>query len=225
MSIISISDSKEELVEVKSNSVLLIDDIKIIGDRDLIGDELDLELGISIPGINDESNKEKISIRTFQTLIDSAKNDPKIKSIYLNIDDASIPFNKLKQVRDILSKFKEEKPIYSFSDFHTKSGYYLSSVSNFLSVSPPGFINISGFGIYDFFYKNLFDELGVKIELFRVGEFKGAAETYVRNDFSEENKEQYLEFLEERFNYYLDDISFSREFTFFTTDLSFSKLF
>ena len=211
LTIISTSNDQNEVVQVKSNSLLVIDDINIIGDRDLISDEFDLDIGISIPGINDELNKEKISIKTFQTLIDSAKNDENIKGIYLNIDQASIPFNKLKQVRNILSSFKEIKPIFSYSDFHTKSSYYLSSISNFLSVSPPGFINISGFGIFDFFYKELFDELGIKIELFRVGEFKGAAETYVRNDFSEENKQQYLELLEKRFNHYLEDISNSRK--------------
>ena len=29
----------------------------------------------------------------------------------------------------------------------------------------------------------MLDELGINIQLFRVGEYKGAAETYVRNDF------------------------------------------
>jgi len=210
VSIISSTDDTNKTIEVKSNSVLLIDDLNIIGDRDLMGEDFDLDIGISIPGVNDDVNKEKISIKTFQTIIDSAKNDPKIKSIYLNIDNAPVPFNKLKQVRDILSSFRKVKPIYSFSDFYSKSAYYLSSVSNFLSVSPPGFISVSGFGIYDFFYKELFDELGIKIELFRVGEFKGAAESYVRNDFSEENKKQYLEYLQKRFNYYINDISVSR---------------
>ena len=131
VSIISSTDDTNKTIEVKSNSVLLIDDLNIIGDRDLMGEDFDLDIGISIPGVNDDVNKEKISIKTFQTIIDSAKNDPKIKSIYLNIDNAPVPFNKLKQVRDILSSFRKVKPIYSFSDFYSKSAYYLSSVSNF----------------------------------------------------------------------------------------------
>ena len=210
VAVFSSSDDKSEIIEVKENSILFIDDISIIGDRDLKGDDLDIDFGFTLPGLNEDLNKEKISLRTFKILIDSAKNDNNIRSIVLNLEDASIPFNKLKQVRDILSSFRELKPIYSHSDYYTKSSYYLSSISDLISVSPPGFINISGFGIYDFFYKELFDELGIKIELFRVGEFKGAAETYVRNEFSEENKKQYSEFLNERFNFYLTDISESR---------------
>ena len=210
VAVFSSSDDKSDIIEVKENSILFIDDISIIGDRDLKGDDLDIDFGFTLPGLNEDLNKEKISLRTFKILIDSAKNDNNIRSIVLNLEDASIPFNKLKQVRDILSSFRELKPIYSHSDYYTKSSYYLSSISDLISVSPPGFINISGFGIYDFFYKELFDELGIKIELFRVGEFKGAAETYVRNEFSEENKKQYSEFLNERFNFYLTDISESR---------------
>jgi len=213
IAVFSSSDDKSDIVEVKENSILFIDDISIIGDRDLKGDDLDIDFGFSLPGLSEDLNKEKISLRTFKILIDSAKNDNNIKSIVLNLEDASIPFNKLKQVRDILSSFRELKPIYSHSDYYTKSAYYLSSISDLISVSPPGFINISGFGIYDFFYKELFDELGIKIELFRVGEFKGAAETYVRNEFSEENKKQYSEFLNERFSFYLTDISESRNLT------------
>ena len=210
VAVFSSSDDKSDTIELKENSILFIDDISIIGDRDLKGDDLDIDFGFTLPGLNEDLNKEKISLRTFKILIDSAKNDDNIRSIVLNLEDASIPFNKLKQVRDILLSFRELKPIYSHSDYYTKSSYYLSSISDLISVSPPGFINISGFGIYDFFYKELFDELGIKIELFRVGEFKGAAETYVRNEFSEENKKQYSEFLNERFNFYLTDISESR---------------
>ena len=67
----------------------------------------------------------------------------------------------------------------------------ISSISNFIAISPPGFISVSGFGINSI-NTEFIEELGINIQLFRVGEYKGAAETYVRNDFSEENKEQYL---------------------------------
>ena len=56
----------------------------------------------------------------------------------------------------------------------------------------------------------MLDELGIKINLFRVGEYKGAAETYVRTDFSDENEEQYLNLLNYRMTNYIDRISSSR---------------
>ena len=105
---------------------------------------------------------------------------------------------------------KKKKPIYSHADLQTKGAYFISSVSDFMAISPPGFISVSGFGVSSFFYKNMLDELGIDINLFRVGEYKGAAETYVRTDFSKENEEQYLNLLNYRMSNYLENISISR---------------
>lgn len=204
------SNNKEEKIIVKEKSILHIDNLSIIDDRDLKASDLNLDIEIPIPLLQNQKIGEKISLRTFERIINSAKDDEKIKAIYLNFNTISISFNKLEKVRNILKNFKEDKPIYSYSEYYSKGAYYLSSIANYITVSPPGFISVSGYGISEFFYKDLFSELGIKIQLFRVGEYKGAAESYVRSNFSDENKEQYLSLLNYRFNKYLNNISESR---------------
>ncbi len=207
-----LSSNKEEKVIIKKNSLLFIDDLNIIGDRDINGDDLDFNFNIPlpIPILNNSIKKDKISIKTFENIITKAADDNNITGIFLNLENVGISFNKAVKVRNILENFKLKKPIYSYADLQTKNAYFISSISNFIAVSPPGFISVSGFGISSFFFKNLFEELGVNIQLFRVGEYKGAAETFVRNNFSVENKEQYLNLLDYRMNNYLDKISSSR---------------
>jgi len=203
--------TKEEIV-VSENSLLYIDNLSLIGDRDTKADELNFDFEIPLPlPLIDNSQTEKISLLTFKNIIKKASEDDKIKGIYLNVENLGISFNKAEKVRDILEEFKKSKPIYSFADLHTKGAYFISSVSDFMAISPPGFISVSGFGISEFFYKNMLEELGIKIQLFRVGEYKGAAETYVRTDFSKENEEQYLNLLDYRMSNYLDKISSSRD--------------
>ena len=203
-------DTEEEVV-VSENSLLYIDNLSLIGDRDTKADELNFDFEIPLPlPLIDNSQTEKISLLTFKNIIKKASEDNKIKGIYLNVENVGISFNKAEKVRDILEEFKKSKPIYSFADLHTKGAYFISSVSDFMAISPPGFISVSGFGISEFFYKNMLDELGIKINLFRVGEYKGAAETYVRTDFSKENEEQYLNLLDYRMSNYLNKISKSR---------------
>ena len=202
--------TKEEIT-VSKNSLLHINNLNIIGDRDTKGDELDLNFDIPLPlPILDNSQTEKISLLTFENIINKASDDDNIKGIYLNVENVGISFNKAEKVRDILEEFKKKKPIYSHADLQTKGAYFISSVSDFMAISPPGFISVSGFGVSSFFYKNMLDELGIDINLFRVGEYKGAAETYVRTDFSKENEEQYLNLLDYRMSNYLDKISTSR---------------
>ena len=203
-------DTEEEVI-ISENSLLYIDNLSLIGDRDTKPDELNFDFNIPLPlPLIDNSQTEKISLLTFKNIINKAADDDKIKGIYLNIENVSISFNKAEKVREILEEFKKKKPIYSYADVHTKNAYYISSISNFVAISPPGFISVSGFGISQFFYKNMLDELGININLFRVGEYKGAAETYVRTDFSKESEEEYLYLLDYRMSNYLNKISTSR---------------
>ena len=207
------SGEKEEVIIVEENSLLHINNLSIIGDRDTGPSDLNFDLNViplPLPLIDNSELEQKISLQTFKRVIESAKNDDKIKGIFLNVENVSLSFNKVEKVRSILEDFKKNKPIYSFSNIQSKASYYISSVSDFNAISPPGFISVSGFGIGTFFYKSLFDEIGVNVELFRAGEFKGAAEPYVRNNFSKENRKQYINLLDYRMENYLDNISKSR---------------
>lgn len=208
------SPDTEEKITVKPKSILHIDNLSIIDDRDSKPSDFmfnfEIPIPLPIPLIDNSKIEEKISLRTFERIITLAKDDENIEAIYLNFDNVSISFNKAEKVRSILKEFKESKPIYSYSELYSKGAYYLSSVADFIAISPPGFISVSGYGISEFFYKDLFNELGIKIQLFRVGEYKGAAESFVRTNFSDENKEQYLDLLNYRFNNYLENISESR---------------
>ena len=205
------SSNTEEEIYVSKNSLLHINNLNVIGDRDTKADELDLNFEIPLPlPLIDNKKTEKISLRTFESIINKAVEDENIKGIYLNVENVGISFNKAEKVRNILEEFMKKKPIYSYADLQTKGAYFISSVADFMAISPPGFISVSGFGISEFFYKNMLDELGININLFRVGEYKGAAETYVRTDFSKENEEQYLNLLEYRMSNYLNKISISR---------------
>ena len=189
------SGEKEEVIIVEENSLLHINNLSIIGDRDTEPSDLNFDLNViplPLPLIDNSELEQKISLQTFKRVIESAKNDDKIKGIFLNVENVSLSFNKVEKVRSILEDFKKNKPIYSFSNIQSKASYYISSVSDFNAISPPGFISVSGFGIGTFFYKSLFDEIGVNVELFRAGEFKGAAEPYVRDNFSKENRKQYI---------------------------------
>ena len=207
------SPSTNKEIVVEENTLLFIDDLNIIGDRDTKPEELnfDFEVPLPIPILENNKSKQKISINTFKNIIEKASKDDNIKGLYLNLENVFISFNKAEKVRDILEDFKKKKPIYSYAELQTKGAYFISSVADFIAISPPGFISVSGFGVSSFFYKNMLDELGININLFRVGEYKGAAETYVRTDFSKENEEQYLNLLDYRMSNYLDKISSSRD--------------
>jgi len=61
------------------------------------------------------------------------------------------------------------------------------------------------------FYKKLFDMLGVKAEMLRVGEFKSAAEPYSRTEMSPEFRKEMEEILDDFYRQIITDIASSRK--------------
>jgi protease-4 len=60
------------------------------------------------------------------------------------------------------------------------------------------------------FYKNLLDKLGVKMQIYYAGKFKGATEPYRLTKLSAENKFQYRELLHDFYSSFLKDVAASR---------------
>ena len=107
-----LSPNTEQEVVVSDNSLLYIDNLSLIGDRDTKADELNFDFEIPLPlPIIDNSQTEKISLLTFKNIINKAAEDDKIKGIYLNVENVGISFNKAEKVRDILEEFKKKKVI------------------------------------------------------------------------------------------------------------------
>ena len=70
---------------------------------------------------------------------------------------------------------------------------------------------LEGLGRYRTFYKDALDKLGVDVHLFRVGEFKAAAEPFIRNDASPESKEADLYWMNGVWSDYLADVGAARK--------------
>ncbi len=145
--------------------------------------------------------------------IKAAKADRNIKGIYLNIPSGSMGNAKAKYIRDALSDFKESgKFIYSYSDdygYH-QGAYYLSTVADQVNLHPLGIVDFRGFGSSILFFKDMLDKLGVKMQPFYAGKFKGATEPFRRNDLSEENRHQIKTYVNELYASFIDDIADSR---------------
>src|SRR5205085_5038457 len=78
-------------------------------------------------------------------------------------------------------------------------------------IDPLGLVGIDGYERYRTYYKDLFDKLGVTVNLFRVGAYKSAAEVYVRKDMSPEDKEESLAYLNALWSSYQSSVAAPRK--------------
>lgn len=176
--------SSEESVYFGSNSVLKLELNESIVDnpaQSLLRTVDPLTMTVS----------RSVSLISVLEAIERAADDPDIDGIYLNMSDISMGMATMEEVRDALVQFKESgKFIISYSNYYSQGTYYLASVADKIYVNPEGALDWRGLASTSMFFKGTLDKLGVKTEIFRVGEFKSAVEPFLLDRMSPENREQ-----------------------------------
>ncbi|MDQ6647316.1 MAG: signal peptide peptidase SppA [Pseudomonadota bacterium] len=144
----------------------------------------------ALAGLSGEQPKQ-IQLRDLVGAIDAAAKDKRITRILLLPDELQGGgFAALREVGAALDRFRAAgKPVIVWAVNLDQSQYYLAAHADRLLVDPQGGVMITGLANYRLFYKDLLDKLGVDVHLFRVGEFKSAAEPYILDHASPESKE------------------------------------
>jgi len=196
--------SSEETVVVADKSVLKLDLNKPI-------QEVGTENPFSGLGGPFAGNENTVGLKDITDALKNAQSDDKIKGIYLKTEGPEAGWATLEEIRNQLLEFKKSKKfVVAYGESFTEKGYYIASVADKIYLNPAGGMEWNGLSAEYSFFKGTFDKLGVKPEIFRVGEFKSAIETFVREDMSEASKKQSFELISAINDHYLEKISASR---------------
>ena len=207
-SVANLSNSK--VVVVKPNSVLHMKFDYPINDRtpsDAFNFDMSSLMGGGIK-VSDNSGLNDI----LHNLNEAAK-DSNIAGIYLDLSTVSASSATLKEIRDKLIEFKESgKFIISYSEGYSQGAYYLASVADEVMLNPDGMLDFHGMAAQLMFYKNVFDKLGVEMQIVRGpnNRYKSAVEPYFLDKMSEANREQMDALLGSVWSDLINDISASR---------------
>lgn len=144
--------------------------------------------------------------------IKKAKENDKIKGIYLQPSYLNTSFASLEEIRNALLDFKESgKFIVAYADQYTQGMYYLCSVADKVIANPQGSLGWHGLASQPIFFKDLLDKIGVDVQVFKVGTYKSAVEPFIATEMSPANREQVTVFMESIWNNILSDVSASRQ--------------
>jgi len=158
------------------------------------------------------STGDVIGLVELKQALKAAKEDDNIKGIYLQSEYPQGGWASLEEVRNALIDFKTSKKfVYAFGENITEKGYYVASVADKIYITPTGGLEWNGLNAELTFFKGTLEKLGVKPEIFRVGEFKSAIEPFVRDNMSEPNRLQVSSFLNSVNNHMLVKVAESRK--------------
>ncbi|MDQ3190788.1 MAG: signal peptide peptidase SppA [Bacteroidota bacterium] len=143
--------------------------------------------------------------------IKKASNTSNIKGILLEIKEFNAGITQIEEIRNELIQFKKSgKFVYAYSDNYSQKGYYLATIADKIFLSPHGNLEFNGLEAKVLFIAGTLERLNLKTEIFRVGEYKSAIETFTNKKMSDESKVQTKELLNSVFNSFLDNISQAR---------------
>lgn len=123
--------------------------------------------------------------------LDKAAKDDAIQGVVLKLNSPEIGRGKLNEFRQAIARVKGRgKKVVAYLDSASSGDYLVAASCDEVVMPEPGVLMLLGVRSEVSFYKNLFDFLGVKAEMLRVGEYKSAAEPYSRTEMSKEFREE-----------------------------------
>jgi protease IV len=198
-----INSGTEGKVSVKSNSVLELNLDYEIQER---GSQAFLSL------LNPEMGESFLGLDNLLEIINRAKNDPKIKGIYLKTNLNNSGYATLSEVRNALKDFKSKgKFIYAMAPYYDEKNYYLASIADSVFIEKTGNILLNGLSANVMFYKGAFEKLGIEMQYVKVGAYKGAIESFTREELSPENREQISFYIHQLYHNLIAEIGESRQ--------------
>lgn len=136
----------------------------------------------------------ELRLRDALRALDAARTDKRIERVALYLDDLQPSgFASLREVAAKLAAIRAAgKQVIAYGDAYGQGQYLLAAQASEIYLDPmsPGGVMLDGLASYRQYYREaLQDKLGVDMHLFKVGEYKSAAEPYILDAASPESKE------------------------------------
>jgi len=197
-----VSSAGKKTVKVKENSILELNFDYDIQERS----HMDFS-----SMFNQEGDNSSLGLDHILALIEEAKNDKKIKGIFMKTNINGTGYATILEIRNALLDFKKSgKFIYTIAPYYDEKNYYLACVADSVFIEKSGSVLLNGLTANMMFFKGALEKIGIEMQYVKVGAYKGAIESFTRTDLSAENREQIKEYITGIYSTVVSAISESR---------------
>lgn len=180
---------------------------------------LNITLGASLPEQGSEdpfqeltskitNQPNPVGLNQLRLALRNAETNPKIKGVLLDVGNFAGGVAHASEIRSAIKKFKKSgKWVYAYSNNYSEQGIYIASSCDSVFANPQGIIEFNGISSGILMYKGLLDELGIKVQVFKVGTHKGAVEPFVQKELSQENRSQIITYLTDLYKVQVKEIA------------------
>jgi len=139
----------------------------------------------------------------FQSKLDrirKARQDANIQALYLQLDGLDIGWGKLDELRRAIADFRKSgKKVYAYLESGSTKDYLAALACDEVCAPESTWLMLTGLRAEVSFYKDLFEKIGVQADMLQMGDYKSAAEPYMRKKMSQPAREQLTSVLDDLF--------------------------
>lgn len=171
---------------VKSHSILKIDLSGAVEERsEEVGSVNEL---IAIL----QGSEKGASLQDIERSLSVAMLDDNIDGVVLNCNGVQAAPATLRAIRKGIVNFKKSKKwVYAYGNMGFDQGdYYVATAADSIFINPVGAVDVHGMASCTPYFKKVLDNIGVEMQVIRVGAYKSAVEPYMLDAMSPENREQ-----------------------------------
>src|SRR5690606_20698558 len=155
----------------------------------------------------------EVQLRDLLRAITAARDDARIERVLLRVD--GLRFSGHAALRELAAAVRDlresGKQVVAFGESFDQQQYLLAAQADEVYLDPMGGVLLEGLSGYRaYFREGLQDKLGVDVHLFKVGEYKSAAEPFVLDAASPESKEADLYWMNDVWQRFLGDVAQAR---------------
>lgn len=154
------------------------------------------------------------SIERLRTRLNTISDDGRPKGILLRVRNLDAGWTALEELRSELARFRERggRVVVYLTDPDTRA-YYLACAADEVYATPISTVNVVGLRTRVNFLRDALKSVGIEAEVVAVSPYKSAGDTFVRNDFSRESREQVERLLDRRFVELVNAVAQGRNMT------------
>ncbi len=144
--------------------------------------------------------------------LDTLKTDDEIAGIIFKIDNVSVGWATLQEIRNKLHEFREtKKETIGYLESGGNAEYLLGAAMERVVLMPTGSLNLTGLRAEVLFYKGLLEKLNIQADMLAMGKYKSGVEPYMRDDMSDAFRESMTALLDDLYAQLLDHIAENRD--------------
>lgn len=205
VSLVGMVASESAPTKVKENSVFVLKLNGLVNERSEEGSPLDEVLGMA--------GGSELGLDDLIASIRKAKENDDVKGIY--IEGGMAMFDSpatAQQLRDALKDFKSSgKWIVAYASQYGQASYYVATVADKIYLNCEGTLDLHGLGGKGEYYKGLYDKLGIKYLVAKVGKYKSYVESNTLTGMSDYDREQREAYLNGVWSYWLKEMAEGRK--------------